>query len=111
MGIIDVISGFAVAGATKSIIECFSDWFDAWRCYFESGEYNYDDDTSTDDYCQGFNSGSGEWFDMRITEYKPPFFPGKGGVVFYTTDQAGIEHRHFVLWKQWGESRHLRRSL
>ena len=110
MDLLNAVIGFSAAGVTTVLTGIAVDWVQAWQCYLQSGEYNYDNDTSTPDACQGFNPATGKWFDIEIREYQKPYFPGTGGVVFYTVDKDGVEHRNFHPWKTWVANRHNRRA-
>lgn len=102
-----IVGGLAMHG----LMPVLTDWLSEWKAYLYSGEFNFDNDLSTSDWCEMRNPGNGVFGVVQIREYKKPWLPGTGRVLTQTRDAAGKYHLHSWLLDGWWKAKNDRRQL
>ena len=95
------ISALLAAGVAAWLKDAIKDYIDDWITYYRSDLFNFDNDKSTPDKAEKFNSGNGEWFPVLIIKYKQPWWPGGGGVNFLSVGENGKNRLHRFTMREW----------
>jgi hypothetical protein len=109
------LTGLLFAGAGAGLAAVMSgvvkSYVEDWMAFFAVRQYDFDNNPDTPDKAEQMNPASGEWAEILITKYKPPWGFGYGGVVFHSWDAKGKAHVHEWTWREWRASRTSRRTV
>lgn len=112
-----LFTGFDLAGIVGAVLffvfkEELTAYVKSWIFHiFISGEYNFDGNRGTYDWCESFNLGNGEWFLRKISSYSLPFPLGKNCIKTEVKDENGEYHEQDIPTLDWLAKRSARRKV